>query len=542
MPGGEDHMTIAKEQSLANKGARRFLSLSFCLAAALSTAMPAVAWPGDSGPKDEKQECTMILAGKGATVDGSVLMSYSNDWDGKGASHVVFVPRAEHKAEETVKLDNGAEIPQAPATHAYIGNELLWTDRATFENGINEFQVAICFGTAVEVDPKAREADPLHGENEKNSGILIPWRLVLERAKTAREGVALVEGLFNQYGLREDGSFAIADPNEIWVFQIGGGHHWACLRVPDDSYVVYDNTFRMGEIDCGNPEDFRCSPDLVKFSAEKGLYDPAGGPFSFKKAWGRVYTKTPPADRRIWRVQSLLTPGSTRSPDTPYFDFPLALRPDQKISKERLMSIMRDHYEGSRLDLTDNYQKANPHHTRERSLCVTRTQYTVITQLRNWLPGEIGGVFWLAMANPDISVFIPWYQGITETPPAFRSGSGRSDQESAYWAFKRIGILVNAFYGELIGQVRSTWKTFEDDASAQQDSVERTALELFRKDRSLARGFLTAYSNALAFKAYQAAQTMIKDLETRCVELQNRQIEKSGWVGWDEGQITQGQR
>ena len=146
------------------------------------------------------------------------------------------------------------------------------------------------------------------------------------------------------------------------------------------------------------------------------------------------------------------------------------------------------------------------------------------------------------MANPDISVFIPWYQGITETPPAFRSGSGRSDQESAYWAFKRIGILVNAFYGELIGQVRSPWKAFENDTFAQQDSIEKTALELFRKDIPLAKSFLTTYSNALAFKAYQAAQTMVKDLETRCVELQNREIEKSSWVGWDESQATLGQR
>ena len=194
---------------------------------------------------------------------------------------------------------------------------------------------------------------------------------------------------------------------------------------------------------------------------------------------------------------------------------------------------MRDHYEGSALDLTDGYKKANPHFTAERTLCVTRTQYTVITQLRGWLPAAVGGVFWLALANPDISVFIPWYQGITETPPAFRSGFGRSDQESAYWSFKRIGVLVNAFYGELIGQVQKTWRGIENDAFAQQEPVEKTALELFRQDMPLAKSFLTGYSNALAIKAYQAAQAMIKDLETRCVELQNRQIEKSSWVGWD---------
>jgi len=136
------------------------------------------------------------------------------------------------------------------------------------------------------------------------------------------------------------------------------------------------------------------------------------------------------------------------------------------------------------------------------------------------------------LANPDISVYIPWYQGITDTPFPFRSGRGRSDQESAYWAFKRIGVLVNAFYGALIDEVKNVWKAFESEAAAQQESVEKTALELFQKDAALARSFLTTYSNALAIRAYEAAETMVKDLETRCVELQNRQIEKESWVGW----------
>ena len=511
---------------------RKRIVRSFIVWAVISGAfLSAPARPEEQPPRAGRQECTMILVGRQATVDGSVLMSYSNDWDGKGASHVITVPRVQHKPGDTAKLSNGAEIPQADISYSYIGNELFWTDHATFENGINEHQVAICFGTAVEVSPKAAEVDPLFGEKSKNPGILIPWRLVLERARTAREGVDLVERLFNQYGLAEDGSFAIADPSEVWVFQIGGGRHWAAMRVPDNCYVIYDNTFRMGEVECGAPNS-RCSPELIQFSTKNKLYDPASGPFSFKKAWGRVYPKIPPADRRIWRVQSLLSPRSCLPPDTAYFGFPLFLEPEQKISKETLMSIMRDHYEGSPLDLTDNYKTGNPHFTSERTLCVTRTQYSVVTQLRSWLPAEIGGVFWLALANPDVSVYLPWYQGITDTPLSFRSGMGRSDQESAYWAFKRVGVLVNSFYGQLISQVQSTWKSFESDVFAQQESVEKTALELSGKDGSLARSFLNAYSNALALSAYQTAQTMIKDLETRCVELQNRQIEKSSWVGW----------
>jgi len=428
---------------------------------------------GAFGTLEEHHGCTMILVGKDATADGSVLISYNNDASGKGASHVVVVPRKSHKVNE-----------------------------------------------------KATEVDPLLKESPGTPGILIPWSLVLERAKTAREGVDLVEKLFNTYGLREDGSFAIADPNEIWLFQIGGGRHWAAVRVPDNSYVIYDNTFRMGEVDCTDKANSRCSPDLIEFSKEKGLYDPAAGPFNFKKSWGRIYTRTPPTDHRIWRVQSLLTPSASLPPETPYFDFPLFLVPEKKITKEMLMSIMRDHLEGTELDTTNAYKQGNPHFMNEYTLCRTNTQYSVITQLRGWLPSEIGGVMWLAMATPDTSVYIPWYMGITEVPPVYQLGEGKSDPESAYWAFKRIGNLVNTYYGDLIGEVRKTWKAFEEREFETQESVEKTALELFQQDESLARPFLSSYSNAQALKAYNMAQEMIDELHTKLVDLLRKRVEK----------------
>ncbi|MFP4082777.1 MAG: C69 family dipeptidase [Candidatus Aminicenantes bacterium] len=474
---------------------------------------------------DEEHGCTMILVGKEASADGSVMMAYNNDWDGRGASHVVVVPRKRHKPGAVRRLSNGVEIPQAEVTYAYIGNELQWTGEATFENGINEFQVAVCFGTAVKVNDKVKQVDPLLEESDP-PGILIPWRLVLERSKTAREGVELVEKLFNKYGLREDGSFAIADPDEVWLFQIGGGHHWAAMKIPDQCYVIQDNTFRMGEIDCQQKSKVKCSPVLIEFSIENDLYDPQEGPFSFKKSWGYIYTKTPPRDRRIWRVQSLLSPSSSLPPDTPYMDFPLFLTPDKKITKEKLMSLLRDHHEGTEYDLTGGYKKGNPHFTEERTLCRTNTQYGVVTQLRRWLPNPIGGVFWLAVANPDTSVYIPWYQGIADVPQVYRFGNSTCDQESAYWTFKRIGNLVNTHYGDLIEDARSTWRVLEEEQFAIQESVEKTAVELFEQDETLVREFLTGYSNAQAVKAYTTAREMINELQTKLVKLHFRKIEK----------------
>ena len=512
----EDIMSNQKVKSLSSIITLIIVVMLFALLAGFGTPRTV----------ERDDECTMILVGKEATEDGSVLMAYNNDWDGKGASHLVVIPRKTYEPGAMHVLSNGVEIPQPVQTYAYIGNELQWIDRTTFENGINEYQVAVSFGTAVKINEKAKKVDPLLKQESNKRGLLIPWRLILERSKTAREGLELAEKLFNEYGLREDGSFAIADPKEIWLIQIGGGHHWAAVRVPDNSYVIQDNTFRMGEINCKNTDKCKCSPNLIEFSIEEGLYDPASGPFNFKKAWGHVYSQIPPRDRRIWRVQSLLNPSMSLPPDTPYFDFPLFLVPEKKIIKEMLMSIMRDHLEGTELDTTNNYKQGNPHFTKERSMCRTNTQYSVITQLRGWMPSEIGGVLWLAMATPDTSVYVPWYKGITEVPHVCQIGKGKSDPESAYWAYKRIGNLVNTHYGELIEDVRNTWKAFEEREFETQENVEKTALELFQKDESLARGFLSNYSNAQALKAYNMAQEMINGLQTRLVELQVRKIDK----------------
>jgi dipeptidase len=130
------------------------------------------------------------------------------------------------------------------------------------------------------------------------------------------------------------------------------------------------------------------------------------------------------------------------------------------------------------------------------------------------------------MATPDTSVFVPWYMGITEVPSVYQSGQGQSDPESAYWVFKRISNLVNTHYGDLIEDVRKTWQAFEEAEFETQESVEKTALELFQQDKSLARSFLSSYSNAQALKAYHLAQEMINDLHTQLVDLLRKRVRK----------------
>ncbi len=444
--------------------------------------------------KDWKK-CTSLIVGKDATADGSVLLAHNEDLGGHAAHHLIVVPRKKHELGEAFKLYSGGEIPQVKETYAYIASTIFDMDYVpgTLTSGINEYQVAIGNNVA----SSRKELVP--PEKIHKGGII--WtefaQIALERTKTAREAVEIMGHLSEEYWLSADPGtmFVIADANEGWIIEIPRGGQWVAKRVPDDGYAVIANTFRIGEVDCEDEENFLCSKDLINFAVERGWYDPASGePFNFAKVYGNPRSLESVSNtRRHWRCESLLA------------DF----APEVKLAD--VMSIMRDHLEGTEYDLTNKYE-TSPHRTRQRVICVLSTEVSMVAQLRNWLPAEIGGVAWWALSTPCTSVYIPWYMGILEVPYAYQIGTNEYDEESAYWAFNRLPNLVDAKYGNLIGDVRAIWADIEPKALALQEIVEEVALRTYDKDRRLARLFLTYYSNALGMKALNEANKLADEL------------------------------
>lgn len=177
---------------------------------------------------------------------------------------------------------------------------------------------------------------------------------------------------------------------------------------------------------------------------------------------------------------------------------------------------MRDHYEGTEYDLTNGYELGSPHQTDEYTVCNDDTEICIVAQLRNWLPAEIGGVAWWALSAPCSSVFIPWYMGILEVPYEYTIGTNKKDkkgEESAYWAFNGLKDLVDAQYGDLIGDVREVWAEFEQEELAIQPIVEEVALKAYYEDSKLARQLLTSYSNALGIKAINKAHRIADEVD-----------------------------
>jgi dipeptidase len=485
------------------------------LALFLITILTVIPFAGDS-PEGGRHldaspfRCTSVIVGKTATADGSVLLGHNEDW-GVYLKPLAWNPGEKHDPGETLKLRDGQAIPQVDETYSFI-----WP--AAECNGINEHQVAL-------VDDTGSCRKELF-QNERGIDLEEFVTLALERSRSAREAVMLMGGLVEKYGYRghngRDGDiFSIADPNEGWWMEITIGGIWVAQRVPDNGFVVLANRFRIQEIDLGDKSEFLTSPNLVDFAKQKGWYNPAGGPFNFSGVYGAPEeSRSTYNSRREWRGNCFLASRKFREEDNP-----LTVVPSKKLAPQDLMALLRDHYEGTEYDLTKGYEKGSPHRTAERTVCRLATDATTIAQLRSWLPSEIGGVLWLSAGTPCSSVYLPFYLAVLEFPKPFSFLTEGYNRDNAYWAFNSLENLVDRYYNEkanfgeserkAIDYVAGYWRALEEEEFAMQEAVEKTALDLYKKDKALARSFLTTYSNGLGLRAFSDALELGDTLRTK---------------------------
>ncbi len=466
--------------------------------------------------------CMFVVAGRAATADGSVLMAYSNDYNGNNALHTIVVPRKEWPAGSACALAGGQTIAQPRATYGYTMLEAQSApaepqEGAYCEGGMNEHQVGVLFGTwANPYAPLVEAADP---PAESGLGDEL-WSLILERCATAREGIDLAEELLNTYGSGEDciGTLAIGDPTEVWVIEQAGGRHWAAARLPDDSYQIEVNTLKIRRVDLADREHYRGSPDLVTYAENLGLYDPAvDGEFDFAKAYGAMPTLTSKSNtQRLWWAERALTPSAGTDWADAYEQRQVFRRPDSPITPQMLMELMRGHFEGTEADLSNGYALGSPHYT-QRCLCDGTTNYCAVWQMRESLPDGVGGLLRVAMSCPCGSVFVPHYVGSGETASEYRLGNTEYDPESAFWIFRRISNLLAGHYGQLIPAVRETWGPWEATRFAEQSAVEEAAVAAYKASPAAGRSYLTKYCTEMQRDAYRTGQALIGKLEVTVV-------------------------
>lgn len=470
--------------------------------------------------------CTSITVGRKASFDGSVITSHTCD-SHRTRAYLDIMPAQDFSRGEMLQLMKRTnqdstvmpsyttvptgQIPQVEHTYGYIN---------TAYPCMNERQLAIGEST-------------FYGREECRSqrGLIDCQqlvRLMLERCTTARDAIRMADALTRDYGYNDGGEcLTIADTKEVWHFEIVGpgkgkvGAVWAAQRVPDGHVSVCANASRIRGIDLADSDLYMASENVFKVAKDNGWWNPKEGPFEFCYAYAPDERASIASRRREWRVLDLVAPSLNLNPESE--NYPFSVKPDTLVTLQKLVTLFQDYYEGTRFNfikditVTDEDGKtvispmANPFMPYdmnkifkinggwgwrgERTIARWYTMYATITQSRDNLPDEIGGVVWLAWDNVATSIYVPLYCSITDVPPSFKV-PGRIlgyTRESAWWAFNRLGTLAAQRWGDMRHDVNDVWKPLQAELFMNQERTEEQALSLFRDDPEAARRFLTAY-------------------------------------------------
>jgi len=485
------------------------------------------------------ESCTSVLVGKDATADGSTVTSHSCD-STTDRTWMNVVPNKNHKPGEMAKvyyepkLSKGpddpdrietGEIPQAPETYAYLN--------AAYPI-MNEHQLAIGETT-------------FGGKRElvSDKGIIdCPelYRLVLERAKTAREAIHIADDLTKQYGYNDAGeAFTFADTKEAWIFEILGpgkgnkGAVWAAVRIPDDHVSVSANAPRIRKLNLADKDHYLASDNVFSLAEQLGYWDSKSTEsFEFCTVYGSRTAMG--SRRREWRALSRIAPSLRLDPNAEHY--PLSVKAERKLSVKDVLDIFRDTYEDTPFDMTRSLHKigkdgkatknpiASPfmspdyleafNITSERTIASKRATYVQVSQSRGWLPNAIGGVVWLGYDNPTTTPHTPFYIGISQMPASYAvDGRARFRRDSAWWAFRQVSQLSALRWQDMVKDVQKVWEPIETKAFADQAQVEEEALRLYKQDPAKAKEYLTKYSNDVANGAVDAYWKLAEDLWTK---------------------------
>ncbi len=461
--------------------------------------------------------CTNLIVTKGASADGSVYITYNADsytfW-----GDLYYCPATRYPAGamlDVYEWDTGkflGKIRQVGETYLVVGN-------------MNEYQVSIgetTFGGREELfDPK--------GGIDYGSLIYI----ALQRSKSAREAISVMTSLAAEYGYCSEGeSFSVADANEAWILEMIGkgpgntGALWAAVRIPDGYISAHANQARITRLALKDQENCLYAPDVITFARQKGYFKGTDEEFSFSDAYAPLnFGNVRFCEGRVWslfrRVNKSMEKYISYVKCESAERMPLYVKPDHKLSTQEVISLMRDHFEGTEFDLSKGVAAgpyASPYRARpltwdykgtqyfnERPISTPQTGFTFVAQMRSFLPREIGGCFWFGVDDSYMTVYVPMYCSIAKAPYNYQQGLAslaKFNWDAAFWIFNSVSNFVYPRYSLAIGDLQKEQQALEGKFLAQQAGTEKTAVELLKTSKGQAVDFLTSYSNSMASETY----------------------------------------
>jgi len=459
---------------------------------------------------DPSSACTNFLITRRASHDGSTMITYAVDAHNL-YGELYYTPARYHLPGSMLDIyewDTGkflGQIPQVERTYTVVGN-------------MNEFQVAI-----------GETTYGGRGGLQDSTAIMDYGSLMyiaLQRAKTAREAIQIMTELVAEHGYCSEGeSFSISDPNEVWIMEMIGkgpenkGAVWVARKIPDGYICAHANQARIRQFPLNDKKNCLYAKDVISFAREKGWFDGADKDFSFAETYAPLdYGALRFCEARVYAMfkraaPSLKLPMDYVKGEPGAQPLPLWIKPDKKLSVRDVMELMRDHFEGTDFDMTQDIG-AGPYqlpyrwrpltwkvdgtlYCNERATSTQQTGFSFIAQSRSYLPNAIGGVFWFGVDDTYSTVYVPMYCAITEVPWVYAVGNGSFNEftwDSGFWVFNFVSNYCYLRYSDMIQDVRLVQQELEGRFFANQPKIEKAALTLYNQSPQLAVDYLTNYS------------------------------------------------
>ena len=471
--------------------------------------------------------CTNLLISKGATTDGSTMISYNAD------SHVLYGelyyrPAADYPEGswfDIYEWDTGkylGKIKQVKHTYSVVGN-------------MNENQVSIgetTYGGRLELIDTTAIVD---------YGSLM--YITLQRAKTAREAIKIFSELINEYGYYSEGeSFSISDANEVWILEMIGkgspkkdakgkidyskGAVWVAILIPDGYISGHANHARITTFPFQKKNNFFDpkqtvfhSPDVISFARKMGYYKGEDKAFSFSDVYAPLdFEAARFCEARVWAQFNRVNKDMAKYEQYAMgYDLinrmPLYIKPDKKLSVHDVIELMRDYYQGTKMDMTKDFGAGSYscivrwrpltwkvdsiEYFNERAVSTQQTGFTFVAQSRSWLPNPIGGIFWFGVDDTYSNVYVPMYCGITKVPETFAVGNGSMmvfSDNSAFWAFNQVSNFAYTRYSDIIKDIQLVQRELETNYIETIPNIDKEASELYKKTPAKALEYITNYS------------------------------------------------
>lgn len=475
--------------------------------------------------------CTNLIVGKKASTDGSVFVSYSAD------SYCMFGELVHFPAGKWEKgtmipvyeWDTGkylGEVEQAEVTYNVIGN-------------INEYQVTIAettFGGRPEL--------------VDTTGILDYGSLIyitLQRSRTAREAIDVMTELVKEYGYCSSGeSFSIADPNEAWILEMIGkgpgvkGAVWAAVRIPDDCISAHANQSRIRQLTFNDEDNCLFSSDVISFAREKKYFTGKNNSeFSFSEAYAPAdFSSARFCEARVWSFFNRYVDGMDKY--LPYINnenndgMPLYVVPKRKLSLHDVQMMMRDHYEGTPLDMSKDvlagpysspyrfsnltYKVGDKDYFNERPISTYQTAFTFVSQLRANYPDPVGGIMWFGLDDANMTVYTPVYCGADKVPACYAANGASSSKfswDNAFWIYNWVANMVYPRYSMMIGDLVEVRDGLEKNFRTMQPEIDNLATQLYDKDKDAMKELLNYYTDLTANAAFQSWKKLAEFLIVR---------------------------